>query len=231
MTVLTADGFDDTRARTNVKRLAAAQALTGANAAVIFATGAIVGATLAPDVSLATLPISIYVLGLAAGTLPTGMISQAFGRRAAFIIGTGCGALCGLLAALAIYWGSFALFCCATFLGGLYGAVSQSYRFAATDSASPEYRPKALSWVMAGGVLSTVTVKLGPAAGAVLPAVSVPVPAAMEIPKGPSPLISLRVTVRVVPEPDTASVPVAVSGLTRVRSPAASEAEAKLASA
>ena len=154
MTVLTADGFDDTRARTNVKRLAAAQALTGANAAVIFATGAIVGATLAPDVSLATLPISIYVLGLAAGTLPTGMISHAFGRRAAFIIGTGCGALCGLLAALAIYWGSFALFCCATFLGGLYGAVSQSYRFAATDSASPEYRPKALSWVMAGGVFA-----------------------------------------------------------------------------
>ena len=154
MTVLTADGFDDTRARTNVKRLAAAQALTGANAAVIFATGAIVGAALAPDVSLATLPISIYVLGLAAGTLPTGMISHAFGRRAAFIIGTGCGALCGLLAALAIYWGSFALFCCATFLGGLYGAVSQSYRFAATDSASPEYRPKALSWVMAGGVFA-----------------------------------------------------------------------------
>jgi len=154
MTVLTADVVDDTRARTNVKRLAAAQALTGANAAVIFATGAIVGATLAPDVSLATLPISIYVLGLAAGTLPTGMISQAFGRRAAFITGTGCGALCGLVAALAIYWASFALFCCATFLGGLYGAVSQSYRFAATDSASPEYRPKALSWVMAGGVFA-----------------------------------------------------------------------------
>ncbi|MBN9585181.1 MAG: MFS transporter [Afipia sp.] len=159
MTVLTADVFDDTRARTNVKRLAAAQALTGANAAVIFATGSIVGATLAPTVSLATLPLSVYVLGLAAGTLPTGMISQAFGRRIAFVIGTGCGALCGLLAAFAIYRGSFALFCCATFLGGLYGAVSQSYRFAATDSASPEYRPKALSWVMAGGVFAGL---LGP---------------------------------------------------------------------
>ena len=74
--------------------------------------------------------------------------------------------------------------------------------------AVPKVPPPVAALVMAGGVLSTVTVKLGPAAGAVLPAVSVPVPAAMEIPKGPSPLISLRVTVRVVPEPDTASVPV-----------------------
>lgn len=159
MTVITADAIDDTRARTNVKRLAVAQALTGANAAVIFATGSIVGATLAPTMSLATLPLSVYVLGLASGTLPTGLISQSFGRRVAFILGTACGALCGLLAALAIYRGSFALFCFATFLGGLYGAVSQSYRFAATDSASPEYRPKALSWVMAGGVFAGV---LGP---------------------------------------------------------------------
>jgi predicted MFS family arabinose efflux permease len=159
MTVITADAIDDTRARTNVKRLAVAQALTGANAAVIFATGSIVGATLAPTMSLATLPLSVYVLGLASGTLPTGLISQSFGRRVAFILGTACGALCGLLAALAIYRGSFALFCFATFLGGLYGAVSQSYRFAATDSASPEYRPKALSWVMAGGVFAGM---LGP---------------------------------------------------------------------
>lgn len=146
--------IDDAVARANVRRLAAAQALTGANAAVVFATGSIVGATLAPSMSLATLPLSIYMLGLAAGTLPTGMISQAYGRRAAFIAGTGCGALCGLIAAVAILYGSFVLFCFATFLGGIYGAVSQSYRFAATDSASVAYRPKAISWVMAGGVFA-----------------------------------------------------------------------------
>lgn len=159
MTAITAETVDDSQARRNVKRLAAAQALTGANAAVVFATGSIVGAQLAPSISLATLPLSIYMLGLAAGTLPTGMISQAYGRRAAFIAGTGCGALCGVLAALAILQGSFALFCFATFLGGVYGAVSQSYRFAATDSASAAYRPKAISWVMAGGVFAGV---LGP---------------------------------------------------------------------
>src|ERR1700723_3716288 len=121
----------DVRARSNVVRLAAAQALTGANAAVIFATGSIVGARLAPDSSFAALPLSIYVVGRAAGPLPSGAISRRYGRRVAFIIGTGCGVLTGLLGAFAILHGSFLLFCCATFLGGLYGAVSPSYRFAA----------------------------------------------------------------------------------------------------
>src|ERR1700716_2978666 len=147
---------DDARARSNVVRLAAAQALTGANSAVIFATGSIVGATLAPDISLATVPLSMYVLGLAAGTLPTGAISRAYGRRVAFIVGTGCGVLTGLLGAFAILRGSFVLFCCATFLGGLYGAVSQSYRFAAADGASAAFRPKAAPCVMPGGVLARV---------------------------------------------------------------------------
>jgi MFS family permease len=158
--VTAADGIaGDSRARANVVRLAVAQALTGANSAVIFATGAIVGATLAPSVSLATVPISMYVLGLAGGTLPTGAISRAYGRRVAFVIGTACGVLTGLLGAFAILRGSFAMFCCATFLGGLYGAVSQSYRFAAADGASVQFRPKAVSWVMAGGVFAGV---LGP---------------------------------------------------------------------
>src|ERR1700722_16904553 len=149
----------DARARSNVVRLAGGQALARANSAVIFATGSIVGATLAPDISLATVPLSMYVLGLAAGTLPTGAISRAYGRRVAFIIGTGCGVLTGLLGSFAILHASFPLFCCATFIGGLYGAVSQSYRFAAADGASAQYRPKAVSWVMAGGGFAGV---LGP---------------------------------------------------------------------
>jgi MFS family permease len=161
MIEVTASGeiANDARARSNVVRLAAAQALSGANSAVIFATGSIVGATLAPDISLATVPLSMFVVGLATGTLPVGAISRAYGRRVAFLIGTGCGVLTGMLAAYAILHGSFALFCCATFLGGLYGAVSQSYRFAAADGASAAYRPKAVSWVMAGGVFAGV---LGP---------------------------------------------------------------------
>jgi MFS family permease len=161
MTDVTAgdETIDDARARANVARLAAAQALTGANSAVIFATGSIIGATLAPSMSLATVPISMYVLGLAAGTLPTGAISRRYGRRVAFIIGTGCGTLTGLIGALAILHAQFWLFCFATFLGGLYGAVAQSYRFAAADGASIRFRPKAVSLVMAGGVFAGV---LGP---------------------------------------------------------------------
>src|SRR5437588_9126265 len=158
-TTATIEVTNDARARGNVLRLAAAQALTGANSAVIFATGSIVGATLAPNISLATVPLSMYVLGLAAGTLPTGAISRAYGRRTAFIIGTFCGVLTGALAAIAVLYASFWLFCAATFLGGLYGAVSQSYRFAAADGASAAFRPKAVSWVMAGGVFAGV---LGP---------------------------------------------------------------------
>src|ERR1700694_1765611 len=119
----------DVRARSNGVRLPAAQALPGANSAVIFATGSIVGATLAPSISLATVPLSMYVVGLAAGTLPAGAISRRYGRRVAFIIGTGCGVLTGLLGAFAILHSSFPLFCGATFLGGLYGSVSPSYRF------------------------------------------------------------------------------------------------------
>ncbi|MGY3449599.1 MFS transporter [Bradyrhizobium sp. USDA 4353] len=156
---VTEDTSDDARARRNVARLAAAQALTGANSAVIFATGAIVGVTIAPNIGLATVPISMYVVGLAAGTLPTGAISRRYGRRVAFLIGTGCGAVTGVLGCLAILRGSFALFCLATFLGGLYGAVAQSYRFAAADGASAAFRPKAVSWVMAGGIFAGL---LGP---------------------------------------------------------------------
>jgi MFS family permease len=150
---------DDARVKANVVRLAAAQALTGANGAVIFATGSIIGATLAPNISLATVPLSLYVLGMAAGTLPTGAISRAYGRRVAFMIGTGLGTLTGVLGAFAILHANFWLFCCATFLGGLYGSVAQSYRFAAADGASAALRPKVVSWVMAGGVFAGV---LGP---------------------------------------------------------------------
>ena len=152
-------GSDDPRARANVLRLAAAQALAGANASVIFATGAIIGSTLAPDPSYATVPISVFVVGMAAGALPTGSIARHHGRRAAFLAGAGCGVAAGLLAALAVVLGSFALFCLAMLLGGLYAAVVQSFRFAAADGASPVFRPRALSWVMAGGVFAGV---LGP---------------------------------------------------------------------
>ena len=144
----------DAKARRNALFLAAAVALAGGNAAVIFATAAIVGDVLAPVKSLATLPITIFVLGIAAGTLPTGFIARRFGRRASFVTGCGFGMLSGLLSAAAIFLASFPLYCVGTFCGGLYAAVSQSYRFAAADTATESFKPRAISWVMAGGVFA-----------------------------------------------------------------------------
>lgn len=142
--------------RGTIARLAIAQALAGANSTVIFATGAIIGAMLAPDKMLATLPISIFVVGMAACILPTGLIARRHGRRAAFLAGTVAGTLSGLLAALGVFWASFWIFCLATFFGGAYAAVVLSFRFAAADCVEPEWRPRALSIVMAGGVAAGV---------------------------------------------------------------------------
>jgi MFS family permease len=143
-------------ARGNVARLTIAQALAGANSTVFYATGAIVGNTLAPRHALATLPISVFVVGMAAASLPAGAIGQRCGRRTAFMAGTTCGVLAGLLAAWAVMLGSFWLFCVATFFGGAYAAVVLSFRFAAADCVPLERRPRALSFVMAGGVFAGV---------------------------------------------------------------------------
>src|SRR3954447_21499156 len=137
--------------RGNVARLAIAQALAGANATIIFATGAVVGNTLAPDKALATLPVTVFVIGTAAATLPAGALAQRFGRRVVFMLGTGCGVLVGLLACLAVLVASFWLFCLAALFGGIYMAVTATFRFAAADCCPPDRRARALSFVMAGG--------------------------------------------------------------------------------
>ena len=143
----------------DVLRLSAASALSGANAAIVFATGAIIGSILAPSKALATLPVSVFVVGMAAGTLPAGALARRFGRQGAFLAGTACGTVAGLVGALAIVLGSFWLFCVSTFFAGLYGAVVQSFRFAAADCVAAERRARALSLVMAGGVFAGI---LGP---------------------------------------------------------------------
>src|SRR3546814_16583733 len=96
---------------------------------VVYATGAIIGHMLAPDKALATLPISIFVVGMAACILPAGAIARRYGRRMAFLAGAGCGVLVGLLAALAVVIVSFWLFCLATFFGVLYASVVPFFRF------------------------------------------------------------------------------------------------------
>lgn len=149
--------IDDRLSRRNALVLAVCQALAGGNAAVLFATSAIVGYSLAPDKSLATLPITAYVFGLWAGSLPVGYMSYHLGRRAAFQVGTVFGVITGLVNALAIYESSFWLLLLGNAFGGLYAANTQAYRFAAADTASPAFKPKAISWVLAGGLFAAFT--------------------------------------------------------------------------
>jgi predicted MFS family arabinose efflux permease len=147
---------DDHLARRNALVLAVTQALAGGNSTVLVATAGIVGTTLAPDKSLATLPISIYVLGMWMGTLPLGALARRLGRRNALQIGTVCGVLTGLICCLAVLQGSFLLFNVGAVFSGLYASAHQSYRFAAADTASEAFRPKAISWVLFGGVVAAV---------------------------------------------------------------------------
>ncbi len=140
----------------SVWRLMVAQALAGANSTVIYATGAMIGEAIAPNPELATLPISVLVVGMASSTLPAGMIAERFGRRTVFLLGNSFGVIAGLLGAAAITIGSFVLFCVATFCGGVYAAVVLTFRFAAADCVPDRMRPRALATVLAGGVAAGV---------------------------------------------------------------------------
>ncbi len=148
--------FDDRLARRNAMVLSVAQALAGGNNTVIVSTASIIGAVLAPDKGLATLPITAMVMGMWLGTLPIGYLARTFGRRFALQTGSAFGILSGLISCTAVMNGSFWLLLFGTFCGGLYAAAHQSYRFAATDTASDAFRPKAVSWVLAGGVFAAV---------------------------------------------------------------------------
>ena len=149
----------DRAAKRLALRLSVASALAGANASVIFATEAILGASMAPSAGLATVPLTSYVVGLALGTLPIGWIARRFGRKPALLIGSLSGVFTGALATVATLIWSFPLLCVSAIFGGMYAAASQSYRFAATDGASPTLAPRLISWVMTGGVLAGI---LGP---------------------------------------------------------------------
>jgi MFS family permease len=146
----------DRLARKNALVLAIAQALAGGNNTVLVATGGIVGAMIAPDKGLATLPISVYVLGLWIGALPVGWLARRYGRRTTFQIGTLCGVATGLICFAAVMRGSFLLFNAGAFVSGLYAAAHNAYRFAAADTASDAFKPKAISWVLIGGIFAGV---------------------------------------------------------------------------
>ena len=153
------EASDDRLARWNARVLAVAQAIYGLSAMIVITMGAIVGHTLADDKSLATLPVSLMLFGTAVATVPASLLMQRIGRRPGFMLGAVLGLIGALLCTQAIVIGSFWLFCLGTHLTGYYQATALYYRFAAADTASERFRPKAISWVLVGGVAAAL---LGP---------------------------------------------------------------------
>ncbi len=147
---------DQTIARRNIFVLTAAQALGAASPPIIISLGGLVGQQLSSDPALVTLPVSLFNLGLALGTLPAAFVMRPFGRRNGYLLGAGFGMTAGLVAAFGIFSGSFVIFCFGTFIAGFYAAYVQSYRFAATDAATGPLRARAISWVMVGGLIAAI---------------------------------------------------------------------------
>lgn len=151
---------DDRKARRNVAVLVAAQAVLGAQMSMVFTVGGLAGQSLAPSPCIATLPLSMIILGSTLTATPISSYMARHGRRAGFTLAAGAGALGAAIAALGLYVQSFTLFLIGSLLTGVYMSAQGFFRFAATDMASPEYQPKAISYVMAGGLAAAIT---GPA--------------------------------------------------------------------
>lgn len=148
--------IDDTRARRNVWFLVAAQGIMGAQMPMVFVMGGLAGQMLAGNPILATLPISMIVLVSTFAAPAISAFMGKYGRKAGFNVGLLAGAIGAALSAYAITTGDFVLFCFGHGLTGIYMAAHGFYRFAATDAASDDFRPKAISWVMAGGLASAI---------------------------------------------------------------------------
>lgn len=137
----------------------ACQALVASNTSLLVAESAIVGALLAPDPRLATVPAALQQLITLLTTYPASRLMGRVGRRVGFSLGAVLGMAGGALATLAIVRGSFALFCAGIALVGGYVGFATYYRFAATESVEPARRERAVGWVMSAGVLAAF---LGP---------------------------------------------------------------------
>ena len=150
------DVIDDRRAKRNVAVLVAAQAILGAQMPMIFVIGGLAGSMLATNVCLATLPISFIVFGSMITAPWLSPLMQRHGRRFGFVIGATAGAVGALVAAYGLYVGSFGILLAGSLITGIYMSAQGFYRFAATDTASETFRPKAISYVMAGGLISAI---------------------------------------------------------------------------
>lgn len=140
-----------------VLRLALAQVLFMTTSVMVATVGSLAGARIASSPTWATFPVAAMLLGSAAMTIPASLWMARVGRRNGFLVGAFLGVLGGLTAALGIYVSSLALLAGGTFLVGSYQAFAQFYRFAAGEASDAAFRPRAISLVLAGGVLAAFT--------------------------------------------------------------------------
>ncbi len=148
-------------AKRNVAVLATCQAFLLTVSATLIALNGLVGFALATDKHLATLPVTGWVVGGALTTFFASLLMKRIGRRAGFTVGTLAGMAGATICSWAIYVGSFWLFCLGTLVFGAHNAFGQYYRFAAADAAPVEFRSKAISLVIAGGLVGGI---VGPTA-------------------------------------------------------------------
>ncbi len=140
----------------NVSLLAACQALLFTNNSTVIALNGLAGYALASNKAFATLPVTGWVVGAALSTVPASMLMRRFGRRAGFTVGAVTGILGALICSLALWLSSFWLLCCGTIVFGVYNAFGQYYRFAAADASKSDFKARAISLVLAGGLVGGI---------------------------------------------------------------------------
>lgn len=144
-------------AKRNVFILTAAQAVLGAAAPLSISIGGLAGfQLLGADKSLATAPVTGFNLGVALGAIVAAAISRLVGNREGFIIGALLGAAGGAVATIALFQSNFWLFAIGLMMVGLSGGFTQKIRFAAADASPSFYKGKAISWILAGGIVSAI---------------------------------------------------------------------------
>jgi MFS family permease len=153
------------RDRKAVLVLSVCQLLFGTSRSLLIATAPLIAYTIAEHKELATLPHAMVIVGTALLTLPASLLMHRLGRRDGFLIGTLLGAIGGAVCIWAILEASFWLFTLGTLLYGSFAGFAQHYRFAAADAAADAFKPKAISLVLASGVVAAFagpeTAKLG----------------------------------------------------------------------
>jgi predicted MFS family arabinose efflux permease len=138
----------------NIALLSTSQALAGSSQAILISVAALTAASMAPDQGLATLPVTLMIIGTALTTGPAAWLIHSWGRRQGFVFGAAVSIPAALIAALAAWLGNFWLFCFALAIFGASAAFAQQYRFAAADSVPAQLKSRAISWVLFGGVVA-----------------------------------------------------------------------------